>query len=291
MAPVLKKRYDGSSFLKLNLDMLPTYGVIMLMIIGNQHLVEISCALAAMAFFIYFNCSKPLLVNIWRKPNPHPCIQFKSTENGEINSVRIGFLSPFKSSMMITTITAIMAVDYPIIFERYLCKTEDDGWGLMDVGVSATMFCTGITNKLISIHSETSRRLTFKQEFLKQLKYSSPILIAASVKYFLLKSIDYHQHVTEWGVHWNFFITIALLNIAQAFLSSSKFAFVYAIGLMLINEFFSINSDRKTFMMYAPRKDFISANKEGVLSLIGYFALQLFGMGVGRIIYSTLVYT
>jgi len=34
----------------------------------------------------------------------------------------------------------------------------------------------------------------------------------------------------------------------------------------------------------------ISANKEGLISLSGYFALQLIAMGIGRDYYMTLVY-
>lgn len=43
-------------------------------------------------------------------------------------------------------------------------------------------------------------------------------------------------------------------------------------------------------MLYAPRTDVISANKEGVLSLPGYFAIQLIGIGIGGDIYRTLVF-
>jgi hypothetical protein len=34
----------------------------------------------------------------------------------------------------------------------------------------------------------------------------------------------------------------------------------------------------------------ISANREGLISLAGYFSLQLIGMGIGRDFYQTLVY-
>ena len=43
-------------------------------------------------------------------------------------------------------------------------------------------------------------------------------------------------------------------------------------------------------MWYAPRVDFFSANREGLLSLMNYFAFTLVGMGVGRDMYKTLVF-
>jgi hypothetical protein len=52
----------------------------------------------------------------------------------------------------------------------------------------------------------------------------------------LLGSIDYHDHVTEWGVHWNFFVTIAVLNTSMVFIRSSKNALLYGISMLLLNE-------------------------------------------------------
>jgi phosphatidylinositol glycan class W len=43
------------------------------------------------------------------------------------------------------------------------------------------------------------------------------------------------------------------------------------------------------YVFYAPRTDLLSANREGLLSLIGYFSLQLLGIGIGRFIYSEML--
>jgi phosphatidylinositol glycan class W len=37
----------------------------------------------------------------------------------------------------------------------------------------------------------------------------------------------------------------------------------------------------KDYILYAPRTDFISANKEGIFSLPCYVAITLVGIGVG----------
>lgn len=97
--------------------------------------------------------------------------------------------------------------------------------------------------------------------------------IAATIRFFLLTGIEYHDHVTEWGVHWNFFLTIAILNVLAVFLRSSKNSMIYGFILLTFAELASLNWDLKTYVWYAPRTDIISANKEGVLSLAGYFAI------------------
>ena len=43
------------------------------------------------------------------------------------------------------------------------------------------------------------------------------------------------------------------------------------------------------FVFFAPRTDFVSANREGLVSVIGYFSLQLIGIGMGRFLYSQML--
>ena len=42
-------------------------------------------------------------------------------------------------------------------------------------------------------------------------------------------------------------------------------------------------------MFFAPRTDVISANREGIFSVIGYFSLQIIGIGLGRLLYSDML--
>lgn len=121
---------------------------------------------------------------------------------------------------MLITVIAIMAVDYPLLFERRLCKSEDSGWALMDVGVAAVMFSSGYANKLIVQH-KTTRKPNFWKELFQSVSGNLGVTIAATIRFFLLTGIEYHDHVTEWGVHWNFFLTIAILNVFGVFLRSS----------------------------------------------------------------------
>lgn len=65
---------------------------------------------------------------------------------------------------MLITVMAIMTIDFPLLFSRYMCKSEDGGWALMDVGVSAVMLTSGYANKLIVQHKTVK-----KPNFIKEL--------------------------------------------------------------------------------------------------------------------------
>ena len=133
-----------------------------------------------------------------------------------------------KGGMIIQTMIAIMIVDFPWVFPRFLVKTEDYGWAIMDIGVSATMFSMGYTNKKIS-----SQNNNFLKELIHSVFGNLAVCLAASVRFILLTSIDYHDHVTEWGTHWNFYLTIAVLNVFFVFVRSSDYALVVGLALLI----------------------------------------------------------
>jgi len=55
-----------------------------------------------------------------------------------------------------------------------------------------------------------------------------------------------------------------------------------ALTIMLLYEFSLMSLGLKNYVFYGPRTDFISANREGVVSSFGYLAVCLFGIEVGR---------
>ena len=114
-------------------------------------------------------------------------------------------------------------------------KAEDYGWALMDVGVGSVMFCSGLTNRLIVTH-KNQKRGSFIKELISSVTGNLGIFLGGTVRFFLLTGIDYHDHVTEWGVHWNFFCTIAILNVIQVFIRSSKYTIYYGFGLLVASE-------------------------------------------------------
>ena len=95
--------------------------------------------------------------------------------------------------------------------------------------------------------------------------------------------------MSEYGVHWNFFFTLALLSPSIALLqpvlhympSLGLLAFVLAICQELI---LFMPTGMKTYIILSERiaGDWLSQNREGVFSFIGYLAIFIAGMGIGQ---------
>ena len=108
---------------------------------------------------------------------------------------RPGWLSDYRAWTMISTCICILAVDFNI-FPRRFAKAETYGTGLMDVGVGAFVFNAGMVSQ-----NQNSCR--------SRLKSALPMIALGLARLATVKGVDYQEHVSEYGVHWNFFFTIA----------------------------------------------------------------------------------
>ena len=77
----------------------------------------------------------------------------------------------------------------------------------------------------------------------------------------------------------------------QTFIVDSSKAILIALSLMLGYQFALTQYNASQFVFYAPRIDFVSANREGLFSLIGYFSMQIVGIGLGRLLYEEMLDT
>ena len=106
----------------------------------------------------------------------------------------------------------------------------------MDTGVSSVMLASGISNRLIVTHKKARKSKSFIKELIQSVTGNLGVVLGGTVRFFLLTGIDYHDHVTEWGVHWNFFLTIAILNVAIVFVRSSKHAMIAGFLFLIVGE-------------------------------------------------------
>lgn len=100
------------------------------------------------------------------------------------------------------------------------------------------------------------------------------------------QGLDYAEHVTEYGVHWNFFFTLALLPPFVALFDSILVMKPYALGMssLLVAGLYQASlelTSLKAYILTAPRYDLLSKNREGVFSFIGYLAIFLAGKALG----------
>jgi glucosaminylphosphatidylinositol acyltransferase len=198
------------------------------------------------------------------------------------------FLTMYRGSMMVVTCIAILAVDFKI-FPRRFAKVENWGTSVMDVGVGSFVFSAG----LVAARSILKEKLAGGAKSLgtrlyTSLRHSLPLFILGFVRLYSVKGLDYAEHVTEYGVHWNFFFTLALLPpFVAVFQSAFKFIPSFAALAILLGSIYQVAleyTSLKAFILTAPRTDLLSKNREGIFSFFGYLAIFLAGQATGMFV-------
>jgi glucosaminylphosphatidylinositol acyltransferase len=203
------------------------------------------------------------------------------------------FLTTYRGAMMIITCLAILAVDFRI-FPRRFAKVENWGTSLMDLGVGSFVFSAGVVSARSNLKaksvSKTKPAASFTNRILSSIRHSVPLLVLGLIRLYTVKGLDYAEHVTEYGVHWNFFFTLAFLppfvelsDVLTAFIVPSYE--LLSILFVIVYEIVLNNTGLKAYILISPRgPDLLSKNREGVFSFIGYLSIFLAGRGTGMMI-------
>ncbi|KAH9052806.1 GWT1-domain-containing protein [Lactarius vividus] len=189
-----------------------------------------------------------------------------------------------RAHMMLVTILAILAVDFPV-FPRALAKCETYGVSLMDMGVGAFVFSQGIVSAIPLVKAPAHARAPLMSEIASVVVKCAPVLALGLVRVLLVKGTQYPEHVTEYGVHWNFFLTLALVPVLRVFLHPLFTTVpISLLGLLVALGYLSLSAGLTSYVLDAPRQSLISANKEGLVSLTGYLAIHLLGLSTGTLV-------
>jgi len=186
--------------------------------------------------------------------------------------------------MMIVTSLAILAVDFPI-FPRRFAKVETWGTSLMDLGVGSFVFSSGVVSSRSLLKITTRSGLATR--FRTSLRSSLPLLILGFIRLYSVKGLDYAEHVTEYGVHWNFFFTLALLPPFVAISDSLTNSLLQSYNLLallttIIYEATLQSTPLLPYILISPRgPSLLSKNREGIFSFIGYLSIFLSGRASG----------
>jgi len=246
----------------------------------------------------------PLLLNalllapvaiIYALPRPHspkkaklpPSKESKeqTKEDAPNHLPKKSFLTTYRGAMLVVTCIAILAVDFQI-FPRRFAKVENWGTSLMDVGVGSFVFSAGVVAARPILKEQLAGKTApLSTRLYRSIRHSLPLLILGAIRLYSVKGLDYAEHVTEYGVHWNFFFTLGFL---PPFLALFQSAFQYIpsfAGLaLLLGASYQIAleaTDLKAFILTAPRTDLLSQNREGIFSFFGYLAIFLAGQATG----------
>ena len=190
------------------------------------------------------------------------------------------FISAYRSHMLILTNLAILAVDFRI-FPRRFAKVETWGSSMMDLGVGSFVFSMGLVSSRALFKQQVSK-VGYFHTIGRNIVKCLPLLVLGVARLVSVKSLDYQEHVTEYGIHWNFFITLGLLPILMgifdpvlSFVPRNILALVISLGYDIVLN----NTPLIEFILTSGNRmdNLLTMNKEGVFSFWGYFSLFLFG--------------
>ena len=189
---------------------------------------------------------------------------------------------------MLVTCVAILAVDFRL-FPRRFAKVETWGTSLMDMGVGSFVFSAGVVAaRPVLRESMTGRYTPLSRRMIQSLRHSLPLLVLGVIRLLSVKGLDYAEHVTEYGVHWNFFFTLAFLPpFVAAFQAIFGVVRSYAALALFLSGAYQLlleKTDLKAYILTAPRVDIISMNREGIFSFCGYLAIFLAGQDLGMFV-------
>lgn len=212
--------------------------------------------------------------------------QSKSTKSDDIKQYlpKVSFLTVYRGGMMILTCLAILAVDFKI-FPRKFAKVETWGTSLMDLGVGSFVFSMGLVSARATLVDHfLSRKTSRVSAMLVSFRQALSVLALGAIRLLLVKAFNYQEHVTEYGVHWNFFITLGLLppfvSLFDMFPRKIPLIFIsltIAVGYeLLLNK-----GGLVAYLITAPRDALINKNREGIFSFIGYLSIFLIGKATG----------
>lgn len=207
-------------------------------------------------------------------------------DNGKHDNF-LGYLAVYRAALMCMTFVAILAVDFHV-FPRRFVKTEETGYSLMDLGAASFVVAAGLVSSRARSGGRSSKKQqqaqTQKNTLYKYATRMLPLVFMGSLRLVTHKELEYQEHVSEYGVHWNFFYTMAMLVPVAAILPGPGWilptvmatAYQYALSAKGLQEWV-LHAPRSCLLDYSDSLfcNLFVANREGVLGCIGYGAVYL----------------
>lgn len=189
------------------------------------------------------------------------------------------FITIYRSFMMLITCFTILAVDFIRFFPKRFVKVEDYGISLMDVGVGSFIFSGAlISRKARGINNDKSVYYRIYDTFILIL----PLIILGFGRFIVIKLIGYQEHITEYGIHWNFFMTLAIVYLFTSIIDIPiKYTALFGTFILIVYQFILSYFRVDEYILYAPRVNFFSQNREGILSCIGFVSIYYISQYIG----------
>lgn len=195
------------------------------------------------------------------------------------------FVACLRATTSLITAVCILAVDFRA-FPRKLAKTETYGFALMDTGVGLFVF----SNALVDVLGKSNLTQRLTRDRMKSLLRSTLVLFAlGTIRLYFIKEIDYQEHTSEYGVHWNFFFTLAVTRtlgtIVLSFLPKLSYAKLASIFIVIGHQLtLQLGLADWVTNPEVNRDSLLTANREGIVSIPGYVGLYLACIYLGSIL-------
>lgn len=131
----------------------------------------------------------------------------KEFQKARLDPECIPAITVFRVYINVLTSISILAVDFPQYPRRY-AKAETYGTGAMDLGVGAFIFGNALVCP--EVRQKPRRTQPRFSSLARQVFSVWPLIALGAGRLLSVKSIQYHEHTSEYGVHWNFFFTLAV---------------------------------------------------------------------------------
>ena len=114
----------------------------------------------------------------------------------------------------------------------------------MDSGVALLTLNSGISSKKARPWYYKQNKTSIFRELLQAVRESLFPIALGFVRILLLSELDYQEHASEYGIHWNFYTTIAVVNLLVVVVRNANhalpMAFVTLIGYELTMKEFGL---------------------------------------------------
>ncbi|XP_048487630.1 uncharacterized protein At4g17910 [Plutella xylostella] len=242
-------------------------------------LILVHTLLAEQIFYLIAFLITIIFAKCWRL---HFKIDFREIfqTNNVFKTKTVLTISYLRGLTYLITAFCILAVDFRV-FPRYLAKTENYGYSLMDTGVGLFVLMSGLVHK-DSINS-------VNHFFRSNLKLFVILVTLGIARFVSIKYLNYQEHVTEYGVHWNFFFTLAVAKVLSSSLllifdEAKQHSLKLGLCVLILHEFMLDLGLEDWVFSNAPRDNFVTANREGLSSCLGYVAMYLLAVHFKRVL-------
>ncbi|GLC43968.1 hypothetical protein PLESTB_000215100 [Pleodorina starrii] len=234
---------------------------------------------------------------LWDAAHPSCARRHELPAVEDLAGPRKSFVGIFRGALMASTCLCILAVDFRAFPRRY-AKAEAYGTGYMDVGVGGVVLTAGLVSPVSRWGTSRGgagggarrwRPPPFWRRLLSGLRGAAACWALGLARLVTTRAVNYQEHVGEYGVHWNFFDTVAVVALlSQAVALPPELLGPAAVAVTAAHQAALTLGGLGSWVMSPHRgSDLLSLNKEGLVSCLGFWALYLWGAALAHALHTS----